>query len=93
MSVYVDGLQDWGWRLRGQKRLSCHLIADSLEELIEFAVDRLGMKEEWLQRGNSGVPHFDLTGKRRKHALSVGAIELGRVEFVMVMRRIRVETP
>ena len=40
VAVYVDNLRDYGWR-HGP---SCHLIADSVDELIEFAV-AMGMRD------------------------------------------------
>ena len=45
MAVYVDKLSDWGWR----HGLSCHLIGDSVSELIEFAVS-IGLRPEWFRR-------------------------------------------
>jgi hypothetical protein len=82
MAVYVDKLRDHGWR-HGP---SCHLIADSVEELIEFAV-RLGMREEWFQPKSS--PHFDLTAEGREIAVANGAIELDNRAMAMKLREIR----
>jgi len=82
MAVYIDNLRDYGWR-HGP---SCHLIADSLEELIEFAV-RLGMKKEWFQPKSS--PHFDLNAEGRKTAVENGAIELSQRDFVAKLRELR----
>ena len=84
MAVYVDQLCDWGWK-HGP---SCHLIADSIPELIEFAVN-IGMRAEWFQPRSS--PHFDLTVQVREIALAAGAIELSKREFVGVIRRLRSE--
>lgn len=39
MGVYIDELRDWGWRLGP----SCHMIADTNEELHEFAATKYGM--------------------------------------------------
>ncbi len=82
MAVYVDKLVDYSWR-HGP---SCHLIGDSVEELIEFAV-RLGMREEWFQPRSS--PHFDLTAEGRRIAIENGAIELNNREFVAMIRELR----
>ena len=82
MVVYVDNLRDYGWR-HGP---SCHLIADSVAELKEFAI-RLGMREEWFQPRSS--PHFDLTAEGRKIAIENGAIELNNREFVAKIRELR----
>ncbi len=82
MAVYVDKLVDYSWR-HGP---SCHLIADSVEELIEFAVE-LGLRAEWFQPRSS--PHFDLTADGRKAAVRMGAIELNNRELVAKIRELR----
>ncbi len=82
MPVYVDNLRDYGWR-HGP---SCHLIGDSVDELMNFAVN-LGMRPEWFQPKSS--PHFDLTAEGREIAVQNGAIELDQREFVAKLREIR----
>ncbi len=82
MGVYVDRLRDYGWR-HGP---SCHLIADSIEELIEFAAG-IGLKLEWFQPKSS--PHFDLTADARELAIDRGAIELTQREVVIKLRELR----
>ncbi len=82
MAVYVDKLRDHGWR-HGP---SCHLIADTVGELIEFAT-RLGMRKEWFQPKSS--PHFDLTAEGREIAVANGAIELDNRAMAMKLREIR----
>ena len=83
MAVYVDKLVDYSWR-HGP---SCHLIADSVEELIEFAVE-IGLHAEWFQPSSS--PHFDLTREGRVAAVRHGAIELRNRQFVTKLRELRV---
>lgn len=82
MAVYVDSLRDYGWR-HGP---SCHLIADSVEELIEFA-EAMGLRREWFQPKSS--PHFDLTADGRELAIRNGAIEINQHELVRKLRDIR----
>jgi hypothetical protein len=82
MAVYVDRLIDYSWR-HGP---SCHLIADSVEELIAFAIE-MGLRAEWFQPRSS--PHFDLTRKGREAAIKMGAIELNNREFVAKIRELR----
>jgi len=82
MAVYIDRLSDWGWR----HGLSCHLIADSVSELIGFAAS-IGMRPEWFQPRSS--PHFDLTADKRLEAVRQGAIELDRRAFVAKLRELR----
>jgi hypothetical protein len=86
MAVYVDKLVDYSWR-HGP---SCHLIADSVEELKEFAV-QLGLRVEWFQPRSS--PHFDLTSEGRMAAVRMGAIELNNREFVAKIRELRKRRP
>lgn len=81
--IYVDALINWGWRLGP----SCHLVADSLEELHAFAA-RLGMRRSWFQ-DDPKLPHYDLTVKRRARAVELGAVELDRREMVAKMRALR----
>ena len=71
MSKYVDEL-----KIRGKWRYgeSCHLTADTVEELMEFAVNQLGMRAEWFQN-KPDLPHFDLNAKRRARAVKLGAIQ------------------
>lgn len=78
MSIYVDRLENWGWRLRGHTVASCHLFCDAvdLEELHAFAL-RIGMRRQWFQPHRI-APHYDLTESRRIMAVSLGAIELDR---------------
>ena len=86
MSVYVDPLMNHGWRLGP----SCHLFADTVEELEAFA-RRLGLRPEWLQlkpAARRPLPHYDLTAKRRRQALALGAVELDRRSAVATYRRL-----
>lgn len=70
MSAYVDALTDYGWKLGS----SCHLYADSVEELHQFA-SGIMMKRSWFQVSKSGIPHYDLVASRRRMAVRQGAIE------------------
>ncbi len=86
MSVYIDGLMNHGWRLGP----NCHMVADTLEELHAMA-DKIGLKRAWFQgqpagKGQSGIPHYDLTASRRERAMKAGAVELDRHRFVAFVR-------
>lgn len=85
MAVYVDALQVWpnarGIFLAG----SCHLAADTLDELHEFAA-RLGMRRSWFQPGRGRHPHYDLVKSRRDRAVALGAIEVSGRDLVLVWR-------
>lgn len=84
MAVYVDALitcpisANWHWKK------SCHLIADSVDELHAFAAS-IGMKRAWFQH-HTRMPHYDLNAARRAVAVLNGAVEIGRSEFVEKMR-------
>lgn len=81
--VYVDELRDWGWRLGP----SCHLLADTNEELHEFAA-RLGLERAWFHASASG-PHYDLTKGKRALAVRLGAVEIDDRTMVAMLRRWR----
>ncbi|WP_431050049.1 DUF4031 domain-containing protein [Xanthomonas oryzae] len=71
MAVYVD---DAVWPCRGKQW--AHLMADSLDELHEFA-QRLGLRRNWFQDRASGA-HYDITDAKREMALRIGAVPLSR---------------
>ena len=80
--VYVDMLIDYGWKLGP----SCHLLADTEEELHAFA-QKIGMKRAWFQDGEThSMPHYDLVANRRKMAVKLGAIEISRKELIEKLR-------
>jgi hypothetical protein len=76
--IYVDRIQRTKYNPKTAINFYsfCHLTADNLDELIEFA-EKIGLKREWLQESRNGTPHFDLTLNKRKLALKQGAIERG----------------
>lgn len=82
MSVYVDEA-----RYRYRHMIMCHLLADTPPELHAMA-DRIGVSRRWYQR-NASTPHYDIAKTKRQLAVAAGAIELGRREVVVVIRRIR----
>lgn len=83
MSVYVDSIQRWPTRIRCFQAGSCHLMADTLDELHAFAA-RLGLRSAWFQP-HPRWPHYDLTPGRRAEAVRLGAVEVGR-EFYRAAR-------
>ncbi len=86
MSVYVDDLKHWpnakipGWW--------CHLMADTHQELIDFAVS-IGLKQSWIQHKGRHTEHFDLRGKRmRDRAIAAGATPIsGREMATLTLRK------
>lgn len=90
MSVYVDPLfkvhpamvkNAQARRLTEKHGEWCHMIADTQEELIDFAV-RMGMRYSWIQKPNTPEVHFDLVPSRRTKAIRMGAIEITQKELV-----------
>lgn len=85
MSVYVDEIvrhgssEDFPWPR------SCHMYADSLDELHRMA-EAVGLRRSWFQ-DRAGLPHYDLVPARRAKAVELGAIEHTRAEMVSFMHR------
>lgn len=81
MSIYVDPLigtqpyhksanERWNWRQ------SCHMFADTHEELHAFAA-KLGLRRAWFQSNPNPLRcHYDLTANKRLQAIRLGAIEI-----------------
>lgn len=84
MAVYVDDEQI-PWR----GKLWCHLVADSLTELHDFAA-ALGLKRAWFQSG-SRYPHYDVTMSVRDRALRMGAHLGDRRTIVGCAKRLKTE--
>lgn len=82
MTVRVDELRVWPGAWGPFRRGSCHLMADTEEELHAFA-ERLGLRREWYQ-DHPLHPHYDLVPSRRTRALELGAV------FVTAMDQARV---
>lgn len=78
MSVYLDPLMNHGGSATFKWTHSCHMFADTIEELNAFAVS-IGLRLAWFQLGKGGkFPHYDLNAGRRRAAVRQGAIELDR---------------
>lgn len=72
--VYIDSLFDTqGWSSNWPFKEACHLMADSKEELIEFA-RKLKLKDSWIQC--TSILHYDLTKGKRFQAIKLGAKEV-----------------
>ena len=53
-----------------------HLFADTPQELLDFAVGKLGMRPEWIQYEGTHREHFDVTARTRDRAFVLGAVHL-----------------
>ena len=89
MTAYVDRIMPCVPNRRWRWDKSCHLFADSVDELHTFAL-RLGLKRAWFQSGR--LPHYDLTVGVRTRAIRAGARELvTSEEWKAVVNRLRTE--
>lgn len=84
MTVYVDRLTEYGGSSTFRWKHSCHMYADTLEELHAFA-KRIGMRRAWFQ-DKASLPHYDLNAGRRVAAVKAGAVEHCRHRMVNFMR-------
>ncbi len=87
MSVYVDRLLACVPSRRWPFVRSCHLFADTVEELHQFAAG-IGLRRCWFQNKRS-LPHYDLNGARREAAIRAGAIEADRLTVMEHINRWR----
>jgi hypothetical protein len=87
MSVYVDPLLPVHSRANWRWETSCHLMADTIEELHAFAAS-IGIERRWFQT-RPDFPHYDLSPDHRARAVELGAVGCSRREFVMKVRELR----
>ena len=87
MTVYVDAILPCVKNKNWPYPKSSHLIADTHDELLEFA-DLLGLSWSWLQT-SSRVEHFDITENKRAAALRLGAVEIDQKTFVSKLKGVR----
>jgi len=81
-AVYVDAPV---WPYRGM--LMWHMFANRVEDLHAMA-DRIGVQRRWFQN-KPGFPHYDICKSKRSLAVSAGAVEVDRKQFVAVVERLR----
>lgn len=82
--IYVDALVMHPGARPPFHRGSCHLFADSVDELHAFAAG-LGLLRRWFQR-HRVCDHYDLTPAKRALALRLGAIERSMRTHLMMTR-------
>lgn len=78
MAVYVDELVVYPNAKGIFRSGSCHLSADTEDELHAFAA-KIGMRRAWFQP-HKRLPHYDLIASKRALAVALGAIEEGAIE-------------
>jgi len=80
VTVYVDDMRMQATVPNGGRSVTgrwSHLMADTEEELIEFAVGKLGMRASWIQHPGTPDVHFDVVDSRRLRAIQLGAVPIG----------------
>lgn len=77
--VYVDGM-----RLPYRGMVMCHLVADSLDELHDFAA-KLGLQKRYFQ--DKSLPHYDVSLSKREKAVKLGAKEVSAKEVARIARK------
>lgn len=76
--IYVDDLKQYDTKLKN--KIWCHLWADDVSELHEFA-QKIGLKREWFQNKRL-FAHYDLVPSKRILALENGAIYINLKEYL-----------
>ena len=84
MSVYVDNEQI-PWR----GRFWCHMVADTLSELHEFA-EKLGLRRSWFQ-DHGRYWHYDITVNKKNQALKLGAVPGDKRIIVSLAKKLKEE--
>lgn len=84
LAVYVDNV-----RIAWRGRHWCHMVADSLDELHQFA-ETLGLKRAWFQ-DQASLPHYDITVEARGIALIRGAVAADRRTLISRGRQLKFE--
>jgi hypothetical protein len=90
MAVYIDPLVPYGGSKQFRWKQSCHMWADTEQELHAFA-KQIGLKREWFQT-ETRLPHYDLNPTRRLRAVEKGAQQVTWRELWAAMRRHRATT-
>ena len=68
-------------------KLRCHMTADSIKELHEFA-QSIGIKRCWFHSSSKRYPHYDITDVQRLVAIDSGCIPVSQYEFVPLAKKI-----
>ncbi len=84
MAVFVDH-SCLAWRGKSW----CHMVADSVTELHDFA-EQLGLKRAWFQ-DRTLYPHYDVTVSIRRKALALGALPGDKETIVSRAKSLRNE--
>lgn len=84
MAIYVDFVKI---EYRGHQW--CHMLADTLQELHEFA-ELIGVDKRLFHR-DASYPHYDITVEMRETALENGAIKADRKKIIESAKKLKIE--
>ncbi|MCD6252424.1 MAG: DUF4031 domain-containing protein [Psychrobacter sp.] len=84
MAIYVDFVRI---EFRGFKW--CHMLADTLQELHDFAA-WIDVDKRLFHR-NASYPHYDITVQMREIAIAHGAIPADRKKIIECAKKLKVE--
>lgn len=84
MTIYVDPMLSCLPSNAWPYESACHMFADDLDELHELAV-KVGLRRDWFQN-RAFLPHYDLTERKRRQAIRLGAVDVDHAFTVRFMR-------
>lgn len=84
MAVYVDNM-----RIAWRGKFWCHLVADTIYELHEFAAS-LNLPISWFHR-KASHPHYDITVEVRSKAIELGAEEADRRVVLKIAKTLKLQ--
>lgn len=84
MAVYVDSAN-----ISFRQDKWCHLLADSLDELHDFAL-LINVDKRWFHK-NASYPHYDITVRTREIAISRGALPSNRKKIIECAKKLKAE--
>lgn len=84
MAIYVDFV-----RIEFKGHRWCHMLADTLQELHEFAA--LIDVDKRLFHRNASYPHYDVTVQMRETAIEYGALPADRKKIIECAKKLKIE--
>lgn len=84
MTIYVDNV-----KVKWAGSEWCHLVADTLEELHNFA-SLIGLRRQWFQ-SSASYPHYDIKLAVRERAIQLGAVPGTRKQIIECAKKLKVE--
>lgn len=84
MAIYVDFV-----KIKFKGYLWCHLLADNLQELHDFA-ELIDVDKRLFHR-DASYPHYDITVQMRETALYHGAIAADRKKIIECAKKLKAE--